>query len=69
MEEGKIYERLESNAQSLYGIKAIVQRYMNSVEDVINIPKLIEIFAEQVKRNKIREIMDEIVLQSRVEFS
>lgn len=67
--EDEIYEKLESNAQALYGIKAIVQRYMESIEEVINIPKLTKIFSDQVKREKIKEIMDEIVLQSKVEFN
>lgn len=32
-------------------------------------PKLMEIFLDQVERKKVKEIMDEIVVQSRVEFN
>lgn len=68
MEESEIYKRLESNANAVYGIKAVVQGYMESIEEVINISKLMEIFFEQVERSKVKEIMEEIVIQSRVEF-
>ena len=67
--EDEVYEKLRSDAQSLYGIKAIVKRYMESIEEVINIPKLAEILTEQVERGKVKEIMDEIVIQSKVEFN
>jgi hypothetical protein len=69
LEEKEIYKQLESNAQSMYGINAVVRRYMESIEEVINIPKLTEIFSEQVEREKVKEIMAEIVLQSKVEFN
>lgn len=42
---------------------------MDSIEEVINIPKLMKIFLNQIERKKVQEIMDEIVMQSRVEFS
>ena len=69
MGKDKIYEQLKSNADFVYGIKAVVQRYMESIEEVINIPELTEIFIEQVKRNKVKEIMEQIVIQSMVEFN
>lgn len=69
IQENKIFEHLESSAHKMYGIKAVVKRYMESIEEVINIPKLNLIFSEQVSKNKIQEIMEEIVLQSRVEFN
>jgi hypothetical protein len=41
---------------------------MESIEEVINISKLMKIFYEQVERAKVKEIMEEIVIQSRLEF-
>ncbi len=67
--EDEIFNHLESNAHEMYGIKAVVKRYMELIEEVINIPKLNSIFSEQVEKNKVQEIMEEIVLQSRVEFN
>jgi hypothetical protein len=70
MEEKKIYEQLRTHAQAVYGIKMVVDRYIESIEEVINIPKIINIFVEQVRySSKLKEIMEEIVVQSRVEFN
>lgn len=69
LSKADIYHRLEINAQSVYGVKMLVRRYMDSVEEVINIPKLTEILKIQVGRKKVREIMKEIVLQSKREFN
>ncbi|MFA6761182.1 MAG: hypothetical protein WCR69_09085 [Sulfuricurvum sp.] len=69
IDEENIYTQLKENALSSYGVKAIVQRYMDSIEEVINIPKLMQIFLNQIERKKVKEIMDEIVIQSRVEFN
>lgn len=68
LEEKDIYSQLKANALSMYGIKAVVKRYMDSIEEIINIPKLEKIFQEQVQRKKVKEILTEIVLQSKVEF-
>jgi len=65
----EIYEKLQSDARSIYPVTAIVQRYMRSIEEVINIPRLSEILNEQVQQGKIREILDEIVTQSKLEFN
>lgn len=69
LSKADIYHRLEINAQSVYGVKMLVRRYMDSVEEVINIPKLTEILRIQVGRKKAREIVKEIVLQSKREFN
>lgn len=42
---------------------------MESIEEVINIPKLIEIFDKSVKKGNLEEILDEIIRQSKVEFN
>ncbi len=69
MSEKEILKHLENNAHGMYGIKAVVKRYMESIEEIINIPKLNSIFSEQVSNGKVQEIMEEIVIQSRVEFN
>ncbi|GHU33382.1 hypothetical protein FACS1894172_11770 [Spirochaetia bacterium] len=40
-ERDTIYEHLRKGAYEQYGIKKIVKRYMESIEDVVNIPQLI----------------------------
>ena len=69
MIEEEIYKRLESNAENTYRIKIIVERYMRSIEEIINIPKLTEIFQKQVTESKTQYIMEEIVKQSMLEFN
>ena len=69
LEEDEILEKLRSDARSFYAISAIVQRYMESIEEVINIPKMTEILMAQVGRGKAKEILDEIVTQSKLEFN
>ncbi|CAD5938082.1 hypothetical protein NO976_01795 [Planktothrix agardhii] len=52
-----------------YNIKAIVKKYMESVEEVINIPELMSHFDRVLERGKGAAVIEEIVLQSRVEFN
>ena len=65
----EIYEKFQSDAQSFYDISVVVKRYMDSIEEVINIPRLTEILNTQVQRGKVKEILDEIVIQSKLEFN
>ncbi len=65
----EIYRILEENAKVIYFINKIVQRYMESIEEVINLPDLRSIFNEQIKRGNVKFIMKEIVRQSKTEFN
>lgn len=67
--EADVRAQLQAEAQRKYGVDAIVARYMEAVEEVINIPILITMFEGLVGNGKLQQIMDEIVLQSRVEFN
>jgi len=60
---------IKEKAYEIYSVKAIVEKYVNSIEELINIPVLIENFEECVKDGKIDSILDEIIEQSRVEFN
>jgi len=60
---------IKEKAYEIYSVKAIVEKYVNSIEELINIPMLIEHFEECVKDGKIDSILDEIIEQSRVEFN
>lgn len=62
-------EKLKEGAERQYSIKAIVEKYMACVEEVINIPILQERFSTGVSQGYLSKIMDEIVLQSKVEFN
>jgi hypothetical protein len=64
-----LLDKIRDNASKAYSIKAIVDKYMNCIEEVINIKTLNERFKEAVKQGYLKNILDEIVLQSKIEFN
>jgi len=64
-----ILQKIKENALKTYSIIAIVDKYMSCVEEVINIPTLISRFEEAVKQGYLNKVLDEIILQSKVEFN
>ncbi|MFM6465326.1 MAG: restriction endonuclease [Planktothrix sp.] len=64
-----ILNKIREEATEKYSIKAIVQKYMESVEEVINIPELMSHFDRVLERGKGAAVIEEIVFQSRVEFN
>ncbi|NLF41919.1 MAG: type II restriction endonuclease [Bacteroidales bacterium] len=64
-----ILKKITSQAKAKYHIKAVVQKYIESIEEIINIPKLIEIFEQVLNAGKCSNVIEEIVLQSKVEFN
>ena len=66
---GELSKKIEADALRTYGAKAIVERYMSCIEEIINIPVLQECFRQAVENGFLKNILDEIVLQSKVEFN
>jgi hypothetical protein len=64
-----IQQRLHEGAQRLYTINAIVEKYMGCIEEIINIPILIKYFQTAQAKGYLRQILEEIILQSKVEFN
>lgn len=67
--DADVRAQLRAEAHRKYGIDVIVARYMNAVEEVINIPRLTAVFEGLVGTGKLQQIMNEIVLQSLAEFN
>lgn len=67
--EDEILKKIEIQAEAKYQIKTIVKKYIESVEEIINIPRLMEIFEQVLAAGKGASVIEEIVLQSRVEFN
>ena len=65
----EILQKIKENASKSYSITAIVEKYMSCVEEVINIPTLVLRFKETVKQGYLNKVLDEIILQSKVEFN
>jgi hypothetical protein len=61
--------KIRENIKKTYSIKAIIEKYMACIEEVINIPTLIERFNETKTNGYLNSVLDEIVLQSKVEFN
>lgn len=64
-----LVNKLKEGAKRQYSVKAIVDKYMACIEEVINIPLLQERFRSGVSQGYVISIMNEIVRQSKVEFN
>jgi len=65
----EILKKIGVQAEAKYQIKAIVKKYIESVEEIINIPRLMDIFENVLGSGKGSNVVEEIILQSRVEFN
>ena len=69
----KSKEEIESDireqATRKYRIEAVVESYMNAVEEVINVPALMMDFKNVVELGRLENVMNEIIAQSMVEFN
>ncbi|NJS10760.1 MAG: restriction endonuclease [Microcoleus sp. CSU_2_2] len=65
----EIKGKIEAQARKQYSINAIVSRYMECIEEIINVAILIERFEEAVAQGYLNNILNEIIKQSRLEFN
>ena len=65
----KLIDKIREKANKTYSIQAIVNKYMDCIEEVINIPTLNERFHQAIKQGYLSNILDEIIIQSKVEFN
>lgn len=64
-----ILNYLKEGAIQQYGVESVVENYMKAIEEVINIPILLEIFDSVVKKGDLRPVFDEIIRWSKTEFN
>lgn len=64
-----LLKKIRENAGKTYLIKAIVDKYMACIEEIINIPILNDRFKVANRQGYLKKILDEIILQSKVEFN
>lgn len=67
--EIQIRKKIEEKAIEKYKIDAVVRAYMNAIEEIINTESLIKYFNKIVQSGCLNEVMDEIVIQSKLEFN
>lgn len=65
----EIRKRIESDALKTYPVKAIVKKYLECIEEIINIPTLMNYLQNVEKNGLLFKVLDEIILQSKVEFN
>ncbi|CCD29232.1 conserved hypothetical protein [Candidatus Glomeribacter gigasporarum BEG34] len=67
--KNQIRNAIRAQAVAKYKIEAVVNSYMEAVEEIINIEDLVAAFDIVLKANQLQKVMDEIVIQSKVEFN
>lgn len=65
----ELKEKIRKKAEEQYGVKAIVNKYMEAIEELFNIPKIQECFEKAIDLGYQKPILDEIILQSKLEFN
>ncbi|MBY0380261.1 MAG: restriction endonuclease [Burkholderiales bacterium] len=60
---------IKQQAQSKYKIESVVAEYLNAIEEIINVNDLITYFKEVVNNALLKNVMNEIISQSQVEFN
>ncbi|MFE6361016.1 hypothetical protein ACFVP3_13565 [Streptomyces sp. NPDC057806] len=65
----EIGERLRQGARQAFGVTRIVDSYMSAIEEVINIPLLLEFLDESIERGAFGDLIAEVIIQSRAEFN
>ena len=61
--------KLRADAIKIYVIEDIVNKYIECIEEIINIPTLLNCFYELEQKGMSSNILSEILLQSKVEFN
>jgi hypothetical protein len=64
-----ILNGIKKQAKERYKINTVVRSYMDAIEEIINIPALIQCLEDVVAAGKMKSVMEEIILQSKVEFN
>jgi hypothetical protein len=67
--DSEIKSKIAAQARKLYSINAIISQYMECIEEIINVPILIERFEQAVAKGYLSNILSEIIKQSRLEFN
>lgn len=64
-----IRQALHEQAERQFPVKRIIDKYMNSIEEIINIPMLKTYLNTISAQEKLPVVLDEVILHSKVEFN
>ena len=65
----KISAAIRAQAVAKYKIESVVDSYMAAIEEIINVKDLIAAFNAVVESGQLQKVMDEIIVQGKVEFN
>lgn len=65
----EIKQKIQEQAERQYSIKSVVSKYMDCIEEIINIPILLEKLKIAIDLGHLNNILNEIKNQSNVEFN
>lgn len=67
--EKEILKLIREKAQEQYSINVVVKKYMECIEEIININTLEKRLKQVIKQGNLKSILNEILIQSKVEFN
>ena len=67
--ESELKNKLKTDAIKTYVVQKVVDDYMSCIEEIINIPKLKAYLNHLEAKGQVSDILQEIILQSKVEFN
>lgn len=67
--ESELKEKIKQGAIEQYSVNEVVERYMDCVEEIINIDKLKESLEKVEDEGNLGNVLSEIIVQSKVEFN
>lgn len=65
----ELKRKIKKDATKSYTSEKVVEDYMNCIEELINIPILKDRFSKIQQYNKLSLVLDEIIIQSKLEFN
>jgi len=65
----KLTQSIENGAKEQFKIEEVVKKYMQCVEEIINIDSLITSLNKIEKENNLNNVLSEIIKQSKIEFN
>jgi len=66
---GELKNSIKDGAIEQYTVEKVVEKYMNCIEEIINIDSLIQSLDKVEKENNLGNVLSEIIKQSKVEFN
>ncbi|PTK22192.1 restriction endonuclease [Staphylococcus hominis] len=64
-----VFEKIRQSAQKKYEDQSVLNKYMESINKIITIKNLNEYIDYVYKKNKITQVLDDIILESEVEYN